>query len=101
MDRLFNALAEPFRRAVVLSLVHGEQTLTTLAAPFCLTMPAVMKHISVLERAGLIKTEKRGRARYCRLKPERLAIAGDWITDATNFWTQRLESLAIHLEREL
>ena len=98
LDGLFAALGEPVRRAVVRSLVSGEKSMTTLAKPFRMTMPAVMKHVAVLERSGLVRTEKRGRTRYCRLEPDKLSSAQDWITETTSFWTERLEALARYVE---
>jgi DNA-binding transcriptional ArsR family regulator len=82
----------------VLDLVDGEKSLTALSMPMNMTMPAVMKHIAVLENAGIITSEKRGRTRYCKLRPERLTLARDWIDETTAFWTNRLEALAKHLE---
>lgn len=99
LDDLFTALGEPARRSVVRSLTTGEKTLSQLAEPFSMTMPAVMKHIAILERSGLVKSEKRGRTRYCRLEPARLKLAQDWISETTRFWTLRLESLKKHLEQ--
>lgn len=101
LDDLFTALGEPVRRAVVRALADGEKTMTALAAPFDMTMPAVMKHVALLERSGLVRTEKRGRTRYCRLEPHRLQDAQKWIEETTSFWTNRLQSLAQHLEENL
>ncbi|MBS1723411.1 MAG: helix-turn-helix transcriptional regulator [Armatimonadetes bacterium] len=98
LDQLFSALGEPVRRSVVRSLATGEKSLSALAEPFSMTMPAVMKHVAVLERSGLVRSEKRGRTRYCSLEPARLKEAQDWIAETVAFWTPKLESLARHLE---
>lgn len=97
LDGLFTALGEPVRRAIVRSLASGERSMSALAEPFDMSMPAVMKHVAILERTGLVTTEKRGRTRYCRLEPAGLKVAHDWIAETTDFWTVRLESLQRHL----
>src|SRR5690349_6624078 len=99
LDDLFSALGEPVRRSVVRSLATGEKTMSALAKPFPMTMPAVMKHVAFLERSGLVRTEKRGRTRYCRLEPARLKDAQDWIAETVAFWAPRLQSLAQHVEQ--
>lgn len=87
------ALADPFRRSVIDRLGEGEESLTTLGEPFEMTMAAVMKHIAVLERTGIVTTEKRGRTRYCRLNPQQMKEAQIWIERHTKFWTERLVAL--------
>ncbi|MBS1716832.1 MAG: helix-turn-helix transcriptional regulator [Armatimonadetes bacterium] len=100
LDRLFGALGEPVRRAVVRDLALGEKSLSELAEPFDITLPGMMKHVAILEEAGLVMTEKRGRTRFCRLEPEALSHAQRWIEETTSFWTKRLEALATYLEEE-
>lgn len=78
LDSLFHALADPTRRAVVQRLVRGEATASELAGPFAMALPSFMKHLRVLEAAGLIATEKKGRARVCSLSPAGLARAEAW-----------------------
>lgn len=100
LDGMFGALGEPVRRAVVRQLASGEKSLSALAKPFDMTMPAVMKHVAILERSGIIRTEKRGRTRYCALEPAKLKLAQDWISEMTYFWTSRIESLKRHVEED-
>lgn len=75
LDRIFAALADPSRRSLVLALRSGEATVEELGRPLGLSTPGAMKHLAVLERSGLIVTEKRGRRRFCRLEADRLAAA--------------------------
>lgn len=98
LDSVFAALSEPVRRSVVRTLVLGERTVSDLAEPHEMTMAAVMKHIAVLEKSGLVLTEKRGRIRYCRLDTAQLGVAKDWIEETTQFWTKRLEALQLFVE---
>lgn len=100
LDTLFGALSEPVRRSVVRTLANGERTVSQLAEPHKMTMAAVMKHISILEKAGLVKTEKRGRIRYCRLQVEPFDYVQEWLTDTTAFWNRRLSALARFVEDE-
>lgn len=98
LDRVFSALSDPTRRRVVEELSDGEKTLTDLAQPFKMTMPAVMKHIAVLEQSGILRTEKRGRTRYCRLEPNRLNDAQEWLARTSRMWTEQLNSLDRYLK---
>jgi DNA-binding transcriptional ArsR family regulator len=100
LDRIFGALADPSRRHLVLSLRSGEATVEELGRPLGISTPGVMKHLAVLERSGLIATEKRGRSRYCRLEAERLASAEQWMAEVRSFWKGSLTRLANHLEEE-
>src|SRR5438132_13685980 len=98
LDQVFAALSDPTRRRVAEALSDGEKTLTDLARPFQMTMPAVMKHVAVLERSGVLRTEKRGRTRYCRLEPNRLKDAQVWLARTSRMWTERLNSLDRYLK---
>ncbi len=98
MDLVFSALSDPTRRRVTEALSDGEKTLSDLARPFDMSMPAVMKHISILERSGILRTEKRGRTRYCRLEPERLNDAQEWLARTSRMWTERLNALNQYLK---
>ncbi len=98
LDTLFGALSEPVRRSVVRTLATGEKSVSDLAQPHNMTMAAVMKHIAVLENAGLVKSEKRGRVRYCRLQVEPFDYVQEWVTDTTAFWNRRLQALARFVE---
>src|SRR5437588_9298468 len=98
LGQVFSALSDPTRRRVAEALSNGEKTLTDLARPFQMTMPAVMKHVAVLERSGILRTEKRGRTRYCRLEPNRLEDAQEWLARTSRMWTERLNSLDRYLK---
>jgi DNA-binding transcriptional ArsR family regulator len=100
VDEVFSALSDPTRRAIVARLSQGQASVTELAGPFPLSLPAVAKHLRVLERAGLLEHHKTGRVRHCRLAPDRLQLARDWLDHYRDFWSARLESLAQHMESE-
>lgn len=82
----------------MLSLRSGESTVEDLAKPLGISTPGVMKHLAVLERSGLIASEKRGRTRFCRLEADRLVTAEEWMANVRNFWRGSLTRLASHLE---
>lgn len=95
LDRAFGALADPTRRAMLTKLGHGETcTISELAEPFDMSLPAVMKHIGVLENAGLLSREKTGRTVHCRLNPAPMREAMEWLEETQRFWEQRLDALA-------
>lgn len=100
LDLIFGALSDPSRRRLVLTLRSGEATVEELGRPLGISTPGVMKHLSVLERSGLIVTEKRGRRRFCRLEAERLAAAEEWMAEVRAFWSGSLTRLANHLEEK-
>jgi len=100
LDRIFGALADPSRRRLVLTLRSGEATVEELGRPLGISTPGVLKHLAVLERGGLITTEKRGRRRFCRLEADRLTAAEEWMAEVRNFWNGSLVRLANHLEEE-
>ena len=97
LDAVFRALGDATRRRLVHRLAHGEATVSQLAVPFDMSLPAVSKHLAVLERAGLLKRRVDGRTHYCSLRPEALAGALDWITIYRQFWKERIEGLADYL----
>jgi len=102
-DRLsstFAALADPTRRAILARLVSGEATVTDLAEPFEMSLPAVSKHLKVLERAGLIARTRTAQWRPCRLEAAPLKDAADWLEHYRRFWEQSLDRLEDYL-REL
>lgn len=102
-DRLsttFAALADPTRRAILARLTSGETSVTELARPFEMTLPAVSKHLKVLERAGLIERGRRAQWRPCRLDAGPLKDVADWVERYRSFWEQRFERLDDYL-REL
>ena len=96
LDATFRALADPRRRAMLARLAAGEATVTELAAPFGVSLPAVSKHLRVLERAGLLARERRGRAHHCRLRRAALAGAAEWIAHYRRFWDGQLNALGRH-----
>jgi len=98
LDLAFHALSDPTRRAVVSRLAEGEVQVSTLAAPFDMALPSFSQHLKVLEEAGLIVSEKRGRTRWCRLVPQRFDEAADWMTAERRRWTERLDRLEAYLD---
>jgi DNA-binding transcriptional ArsR family regulator len=97
LDATFAALADATRRAILARLAHGEATVNELAAPFDISLPAISRHLKVLEHAGLISRGRNGQFRPCRLEAERLDGAIDWIEHNRQVWTDRLDKLAAHL----
>ena len=93
LDSTFAALADPTRRAILARLSSGEATVTELAEPFEMTLPAVSKHLKVLERAGLIERGREAQWRPCRLRADRLREVDDWMQQYRRFWEARLERL--------
>lgn len=93
LDAVFSALADPTRRAIVAQLARGPRSVGELAEPFDMSLPAVSKHLDVLERAGLLERRREGRTIACALKPARLKPAADWIGDYERFWNERLDTL--------
>jgi len=91
LDSTFGALADPTRRAILATLLVGQASVTELAKPHRMSLPAVMKHIHVLEEAGLVSQEKTGRVRRCRLAAEPLKEAEQWIAPYRQFWEGTLE----------
>ena len=100
LDHTFFALSDPTRRAILERLaIEGEMMVTTLAEPFEISLPAVSKHLHILERAGLLVQEKDGRIRRCQLVVEPLQEAAEWIDRYSLFWEERFDSLADYLGR--
>jgi DNA-binding transcriptional ArsR family regulator len=93
LSRLFHALADPTRRAILSRLARGPAAVMELADPTGLRLPTVMRHLSVLEEAGLIATSKDGRVRTCALVPEALAAPRTWIDEQRAIWESRLDRL--------
>lgn len=100
LDRVFHALADPTRRAMLQTLTDGEHNIRSLAEPFSMSFAAASKHVKVLEGAGLIRRRVAGRSHFCRLRPEALASAQAWLKHYERFWTQRLDALETLLEQE-
>lgn len=100
-DRLtatFHALADPTRRAILARLASGETSVTELAAPFSMSMPAVSKHLKVLERAGLVARGKEAQWRPCRLEAAPLREADEWIEQYRRMWEERFDRLDAYLQ---
>src|SRR5277367_5625481 len=100
LSATFAALADPTRRAILARLASGEASVTQLAEPFEMSMPAVSKHLKVLERAGLIARGREAQWRPCRLEAAPLKDAADWVEDYRRFWEQSFDRLDEYL-REL
>ncbi|MEV7625611.1 metalloregulator ArsR/SmtB family transcription factor [Actinoplanes sp. NPDC089786] len=96
---VFAALADPTRRAILARLAHGQATVNELAEPFELSLPAVSKHLKVLERAGLISRGREAQWRPCRLEAASLRPAADWVDDYRQFWDISFDRLDAHLDR--
>jgi DNA-binding transcriptional ArsR family regulator len=93
IDRVFQALGDPTRRAILEKLSDGPVSVSRLAEPFGITLAAVVQHIQVLEESGLVQTEKLGRVRTCRIESAGLQVAAQWIADRRSVWEQRLDHL--------
>lgn len=93
VDHVFHALGDPTRRQLVERLSRGPASVSDLAKPLGITMAAVVQHIQVLERSGIIRTEKVGRVRTCRIEPEGLDVAAAWIAERRSLWERRLDRL--------
>jgi DNA-binding transcriptional ArsR family regulator len=98
LDRAFQALADPTRRAIVERLTQGPASVSELKGPLVMSLPAVMQHLAVLETSGLIVSEKRGRVRTCRINPPALAEAEQWIAERRLEWERRLDRLGEYLK---
>jgi DNA-binding transcriptional ArsR family regulator len=93
LDETFAALADPTRREILVALADGERSVSELAEPFEISLPGISKHLTVLERAGLITRWREGRVRRCRLEREPLSDALEWIAAYGRFWEESLDSL--------
>jgi len=98
LSTTFAALADPTRRAILKKLTHGEKSVTELAAPFRMTMPAISKHLKVLAKAGLIQRSRNAQWRPCKLRPAPLKKAADWMEEYRQFWEKRLDRLDDYLK---
>jgi len=99
LDLLFGALADSTRRAIVERLAAGEATVTELAEPFDISLPAISRHLKVLERASLITRSHEGRWRHARLSPDSLATVAMWLARYEQLWTDSFDRLDNHLAR--
>ena len=99
LDRVFQALADPTRRAVLRRLGRGPAPVSELAGPFDMALPSFMQHLRVLEASGLVRSRKKGRVRTCRLAPQPLRRAEGWIAEQRALWERRLDQLDGYLQR--
>jgi DNA-binding transcriptional ArsR family regulator len=97
MDRIFHALSDPSRRVIVERLSRGSASVSELARPLPMSLPAVVQHLQVLETSGLVRTEKVGRVRTCRLEPAALRPVEQWIGARRSTWERRLDRLGDYL----
>jgi DNA-binding transcriptional ArsR family regulator len=98
IDRIFHALGDPTRRAIVAKLCAGPLSVSLLALPLNITPTAVIQHLQVLEESGLVRTEKVGRTRMCRIEPAGFSILEEWIRYHRTMWERRLDRLGDLLE---
>ena len=99
LDLAFQALADPARRAIVERLTRGPASVSDLARPLPMSLPAVMLHLKVLEESGLVKSEKVGRVRTCRLAPQALSEAEHWLAERRQLWERSLDALEKYLDQ--
>jgi DNA-binding transcriptional ArsR family regulator len=100
LDRMFQALADPSRRAMVERLSRGPASVSELAQPFAMSMPAVLQHLQLLEASGLVRSEKRGRVRTCRIDRDSLGLAEQWIDQRRQSWEEQLDRLGAYLAED-
>jgi DNA-binding transcriptional ArsR family regulator len=100
LDSAFSALSDPTRRAILERLAQGSATISELAAPAGISLTGLKKHVRVLEEAELVSTEKRGRARHCRLGPKRLEDVSRWIEEYRRGWEQRFDRVEEIIEKK-
>ena len=98
LDLAFQALADPTRRGMLARLSQGPASVSELARPFRMSLPAVMQHLQALEMSGLVRSEKKGRVRTCQLEPKALSAAESWIAEQRALWEGRLDRLEDYLE---
>jgi len=101
LDRVFAALADPTRRAILTMLLEDDMAVTDVAAPFPMSLAAISKHLAILTRAGLIAQEKRGRVKWCKLEPDALRGASVWMQGFGQFEPVHLDAFERFLETEL
>jgi DNA-binding transcriptional ArsR family regulator len=98
LSALFGALADPTRRAILARLAVGEASVNELAEPFAISLPAISRHLKVLERAGLIERGRNAQYRPCRIRPEGLATASGWLDEYRQLWEDRFSRLDDYLK---
>jgi DNA-binding transcriptional ArsR family regulator len=100
LDLVFQALSDPTRRAIVERLGRGPASVSHLAQPFAMSLPAVLQHVAVLEASGLVTSEKVGRVRTCQIDSRALSVAGRWIQERRTTWERRLDRLGAVLAEQ-
>jgi DNA-binding transcriptional ArsR family regulator len=100
LDRVFHALSDPSRRSIVDRLTQGPASVSDLAAPLPMSLPGVLQHLQVLEESGLVRSEKVGRVRTCRIEAAALRPAERWINDRRAAWEDRLDRLGAYLAEQ-
>jgi DNA-binding transcriptional ArsR family regulator len=100
LDRTFSALSDPTRRDILERLAAGPASISELARPIGISLPGVLKHVRILEEASLVTTEKHGRTRECRLGPDQMDDATEWIETYRRQWERRLDRLGAIVERK-
>jgi DNA-binding transcriptional ArsR family regulator len=98
LGRIFHALSDPGRRIIVERLVRGPASVSEIAEPLAMSLPAVLQHLQVLEASGLVRSAKTGRVRTCRLEPAALSEAEGWVAARRAEWERRLDRLGDYLE---
>ncbi|MES2340362.1 MAG: metalloregulator ArsR/SmtB family transcription factor [Pseudomonadota bacterium] len=93
LDLMFQALADPARRGMVERLSRGPASVSELAQPLAMSLPAVMQHLAVLEASGIVRSQKVGRVRTCQIDPDALSLAETWINERRTLWAKRLDRL--------
>jgi len=99
LDLTFRALADPTRRSIVERLSRGQASVSELAQPYGMSLPAIVQHLAMLEESGLVRSEKIGRVRTCRIEPAALSLAEQWFNQRREEWDERLDRLGEHLKR--
>ena len=100
LDQVFSALADPTRRAILQALAQHPATINEIARPFSVSLNAVSKHVMVLERAGLVRREIKGREHHCWMNPRPLHEANAWLEHYRQFWEQRLDALEVYVAKK-
>jgi DNA-binding transcriptional ArsR family regulator len=98
LDLTFQALADPTRRSMLACLAHGPRSVSELARPMAMSLPAVMQHLAVLEASGLVRSRKLGRVRTCTIQPQALSLAEQWLNQRRSEWEGHFDRLGAYLE---
>ena len=100
IDRVFHALSDQNRRAIIERLSRGPAAISEVARPFPMSLAGVVQHVQVLEKAGLVRTEKTGRVRTCHIEPDGLSLVEDWVRQRRNLWQSRFDRLGQMLDED-